>query len=120
MKELLENNMLVTKALQKWFTARMRKAVQMVKDENWIEQFVKEEISLERLVPVLSLNPRSLFDFFDEHQVYIIPTETRGYFSAMINGKPINDEHYSLRLDVEIKAVELAFPILQKKLENNE
>ena len=120
MIELLEDNKLVTKALQKWFTKKMKKAVVDSKNEELIEHFIQSEISVEKLAPVLEINPRSLFDFFDKHEIYILPIMEGDRFSAIINGDPIHIRGFTKnRIDAEVAAVEEAFPILEKILEDD-
>jgi len=120
MIKLLKKNKLVTKALQTWFTERMKKAVADSNNEEWMEHFIQSEISVEKLAPVIELNPRSLFDFFDEHQVYILPTmNEEEEFSATINSKKIINCYFT-RIEAETEAVIRAFPLLELNLDTDE
>ncbi len=120
MIELLKKNKLVTKSLQGWFTDRMRKAVIDSKNEEWAEHFIQSEISIEKLAPILDINPRSLFDFFDEHMIFILPIMNKDEkFSAKINGEPL-PKYYFTRVLAETEAVILAFPLLESNLDTHE
>ena len=70
----------------------------------------------------IEVNPRSLFDFFDESYIHILPVMNGGNFSATINGEPLDGTErgkvYTLRITAENDAVKEAFPILEKILEN--
>jgi hypothetical protein len=118
MIKILENNPLVTKLLQEWFTAKMKKAVssnKMSKELN--EHFTNVVISKEKLAPIMEVNPRSLFDFFDENEIYILPIMDQGSFSCTINGEPIETTlWFNTRLPAETTAVIQAFPILEQIL----
>jgi len=125
MIKVLEKNKLATAALQKWFTARMKKAV----EENKITAHLKTSftdvvISVEKLAPIITINPRSLFDFFDEYEIYILPILIGGMFSATINGEPLDGTErgkvYTLRVSAEVLAVIEAFEILEKNLDTDE
>jgi len=119
MIELLNENKLVTKALQVWFTERMRKAVIDSKNKEWQEHFIQSEISVEKLAPILEINPRSLFDFFDEAQIYILPVMNDDEeFSTLVN-QTLGDYHPT-RILAETEGVISAFPLLEQKLATDE
>lgn len=121
MIELLKNNKLVTKSLQEWFTDRMKQAIKNNKMSMELgNNFLDIVISVEKLAPIIKINPRSLFDFFDEHQIYILPImdKNKNVFSATINGKVIEGlvGFTFTRILAETEAVKLAFPLLEQKL----
>jgi hypothetical protein len=120
MRKILEDNPLVTEMLQKWFTEKMKKAVEGgTLSEELKKSFMAEVISIEKLAPIMEVNPRSLFDFFDESYIHILPIMNGGMFSATINGDPISLTVFvPMRIAAETRAVEEAFPILEKILEN--
>jgi len=123
MRKILEDNPLTTKLLQKWFTKKMERAVEgRTLSEEYKKSFMTEVISIEKLAPIIEVNPRSLFDFFDESYIHILPVMNGGNFSATINGEPLDGTErgkvYTLRITAENDAVKEAFPILEKILEN--
>lgn len=122
MKKLLEDNPLVTAALQLWFTNRMKEAVVDGKmSEELKKSFLTTVISVEKMGPIIEVNPRSLFDFFDEHQVYILPIMDGDRFSATVNGQGIYLRGFvKTRIKAENQAVIQAFPMLEAKLNPNE
>ena len=127
MKNILEKHPLTTSAIQKWIAEEMRKTAipdSVVMPEEIKESFKNYVISLDKLMDILGNNPRSLLDFFDEHEVYILPIMIGGYFSATINGEPLSgttkENNFFKRKDAENKAVEEAFPLLETNLNTDE
>jgi len=126
MKNILEKHPLTTSAIQKWIAEEMRKTAvtNSSMPEEIKENFKNYLISLDRLIDVLGDSPRSLLDFFDEHEVYILPIMIEGYFSATINGEPLSgttkENNFLKRKDAENKAVEEAFPLLEQILNTDE
>jgi hypothetical protein len=122
MKKLLDDNPLVTAALQLWFTNRMKEAVADGKMSDELKQsFLSTVISVEKLAPIIEVNPRSLFDFFDENEIYILPIMENHRFSATVNGQGLFLRGFvSTRMEAENKAVIQAFPVLEAKLSPDE
>jgi len=121
MIKLLEDNPLATEMLQKWFTAKMEKAIRGGNiSEELKKSFTQDVISIERLASLMEVNSRSLFDFFDENYIHILPIMSGGMFSATINGEPISLTGFTpMRKTAETLAVEEAFPMLEKILEDD-
>jgi len=119
MEDILKNNPLTTNLLQEWFTKKMIKALEQGSVSHALkESFIDTVISVEKLAPIIKVNPRSLFDFFDTQQVYILPIMNReNLFSATVCGVELKT-NYSVRIDAETLAVREAFVILENKIEN--
>lgn len=122
MKKILEDNPLVTAALQLWFTRKMENAVIESKmSEELRTSFSKTVVSVEKLAPIIEVNPRSLFDFFDDNGVYILPIMDGDRFSATVNGEELLLRGFlATRVQAENKAVIKAFPILEEILSDEQ
>jgi len=125
--ELLEKHPLTTEVVRSWFFEQMIKSFD---DETVPEEFkdmMKQEgVTNERLATLIDVQPRTLFDVFDENNIiiyFMIFSSPEGVrFSAAIhtgNGevKPntIGDQ-YKTRKEAELVAVEKAFELLEDKL----
>ena len=125
MKQLLNENKLVTASLQKWFTNKMAENTASSNlSQELKDTFTSQMISVDALANIIIVNPRYLFDFFDEYEIYILPIMIGGYFSATINGEPlsgaIEGKSFIKRKDAEEKAVEEAFPLLEQNMDTDE
>jgi hypothetical protein len=122
MKKILDNNPLVTAALQLWFTKKMESAVAEAKMSKELkDSFSKTVVSVEKLAPIIEVNPRSLFDFFDENHVYILPIMDGDRFSATVNGEQLLIRGFvATRILAENRAVVKAFPILEEILRDEQ
>jgi hypothetical protein len=122
MKKILEENPLVTEAIQKWMVEKLEENVSSVSlTKEMQESFKNYIISIDKLIDILGNNPRSLFDFFDLYEIYILPIMIGGYFSATINGEPLlSEDNFLKRKDAEKQAAEEAFPLLEQILDTDE
>lgn len=74
-------------------------------------------IEKERLIMIISGSPRSLFDVFDENDIFIEVYRTNGNsFTFNIEGYLDHPGHYDKRKDCEIEAIEEAIKLLESKL----
>lgn len=115
MKQLLNQNKLTTNALQIWFTEKMAANVASANlSEELAASFQASVISVDKLAAIVGTNPRSLFDFFDEHGVYILPIMEGDRFSCTINGNSLHVRGFvKTRAVAEDQAVKEAFPFLE-------
>ena len=122
MKKILEENPLVTEAIQKWMVEKLEESVSSVSlTKEMQESFKNYIISIDKLIDILGNNPRTLFDFFDLYEIYILPFRRGGNFSATINGAPLFKENtFAERKDAERQAAEEAFPLLEQILDTDE
>jgi hypothetical protein len=123
-KELLEKNPLTTEVIRTWFFNEM---VKSLSDETVPEEFkemMKQEgVTNERLATLIDVQPRTLFDVFDENNILIeifrpLNKESiypSNYFSYKIgNISPVLIK--KTRKEAELIAVEAAFDVLEEKL----
>jgi len=126
-KELLEKNPLTTEVIRTWFFNEM---VKSLSDETVPEEFkemMKQEgVTNERLATLIDIQPRTLFDVFDENDIiiyFMIFSSPEGVrFSAAIHighneevPNPIGKQ-YNTRKEAELVAVEAAFELLEERL----
>lgn len=123
-KELLEKNPLATEVIRTWFFNQM---IASLSDETVPEEFkemMKQEgVTNERMATFIDVQPRTLFDVFDDNHILIEifrplnegSIYPSNYFSYKIgNISPVLIE--KTRKEAELIAVEAAFEILENKL----
>jgi small-conductance mechanosensitive channel len=124
-KELLEKNPLATEVIRTWFFNQM---IASLSDETVPEEFkemMKQEgVTNERMATFIDVQPRTLFDVFDENKIFIcisVWTKTPGHFEnaefgIALNATNKNNSNFSSRKEAEIFAIEKAFELLEEKL----
>lgn len=119
--ELLEQNPNVAKLICSYYLEIM---LESLKDEGLPEEFkdsVREQgIDNEKIGAILDGNPRNLFDFFDNHNIYIsINSFSDGSFSYSISsdiGTSGTSKVYKTRKEADKEAVEAAIKQLESSL----
>jgi hypothetical protein len=115
--ELLEKHPLTTEVVRTWFFDQMTASFS---DENVPEEFkemMKQEgVTNERLATFIDVQPRTLFDVFDENDI-VIETSLypNGEFTIKI-GNEATTNSWKTRKEAELFAVEAAFDLLEDKL----
>lgn len=116
-KELLEKNPLTTEVVRTWFFNEM---VKSLSDETVPEEFkdmMKQEgVTNERLATLIDIQPRTLFDVFDENDVIIIIKYHDNFGFTWAVEETDEQSFYKTRKEAELFAVEAAFEILEDKL----
>jgi len=128
--ELLEKHPLTTEVVRTWFFDGMIKSFE---DQNVPEEFkeiMKQEgVTNERLATLIDVNPRVLFDVFDENGLYIhiVPFSSEKEKMIFLIGidtlETLDDTpstQYSTRKEAECVAIEKAFEILENELSPKE
>ena len=120
---LLEKYPEACKIIQKWFTKEFTKS--MGEDDSVPEDFkemvLQEGFTKERLAIIIDANPRSLFDVFDENEIYIVmgvidDKEAKPLFHYHLHGLSDNNDMFKSRKEAEFTGIILAF----EELENNQ
>jgi len=111
--KLLQNNTEVTKRMIAWFTNKMNESFVKETPEEIKIMMLEKGISLETLGIMIDENSRMLFDFFDEHHVYITTPRDMdsGRFKSLVNDEVEN--FVDSRKEAELKAIEMAFEQLE-------
>jgi hypothetical protein len=123
-QELLETYDKAGIVIKQFYLAHM---LESLNDENLPENFkdfVKEQgIDNDTVAVMLTASPRTFFDVFDQHKIYIEIlvdlTKTDALFSYVINGNIMDNVEgvlYNSRIEAERAAVEKAFQMLNDKL----
>lgn len=115
--ELLEKYPLAANVIKEWFLKSM---IESFKDESVPEDFkqfmLEQGIEEEKVGTLIDINPRMLFDVFDENDI-VIETSLYpdGKFTIKI-GNQATTNSWKTRKEAELFAIEAAFEILENKL----
>ena len=114
--DLLEKYPAATEIIRAWF---MEKMIESFKDENVPDEFkdfMREQgIENDKLGTMIDVNPRMLFDVFDENEVFISINVVDRKFTYRIDNL-VNPTEYSTRKECELISITRAFDILENKL----
>ena len=116
--ELLEKHPLSTEVVRTWFFDQMTASFA---DENVPEEFkemMKQEgVTNERLATFIDVQPRTLFDVFDDNELFIYINRRDSNFEYGINELSFFlDGSWNTRKEAEAAAIESAFKLLESKL----
>ena len=121
-QELLEKYDKAAAVVKQFYLAHM---LESLNDDNLPENFkdfVREQgMSNEDVAIMINASPRTLFDVFDKHNIYIITlvSAVDGYFRWEISTDKENwdtSEYLNNRKEAELAGVIKAFEILNEKL----
>lgn len=115
--ELLEKHIFTSELIKKWVMDQM---LDSFKDEDVPEDFkqylLQTGVDNDKIAVMIDVQPRFLFDFFDEQNTVIeIFTYPGGEFSCKI-GKEATTNSWKTRKEAEFFAVEAAFEIVNNKI----
>lgn len=115
--ETLEKHPKVTKALATWMIDKTKDSIP---EGPMYEEYLKylTDTLNTRITNIVEINPRLLFDFFDEYEMYIttsldVPHDIP-IFSTTVNRS--KGKWYPSRIEAEKEAIEVAFSLLEEKL----
>ena len=124
MLELLEKYPKAAEVVRNWFTDKMIESLKTDDvPEDFKEMIRKDVIDNEKLDKILGTQPRTLFDVFDEHKIYINIIRNNGKFMWGWSDNiehTIKGEFIDIRKDAESFAIKAAFEILEQKLSSDE
>ena len=116
--ELLKKYPLTTEVVRDWFIVKMMESVNEDNDvpEDFKKFMIDQGVPNDRLCVFIDSNPRSLFDVFDENdlfiEIFMYPDVT---FTCKI-GNEATTNSWKTRKEAEMFAIEAAFDILENKL----
>ena len=119
MLELLKENPKTAIVIKQWFLEKM---LESLKDESLPEDFknyVREQgIDDDKIAKMVEGSPRSLFDVFDDHKVFIQINaySSSSSFSYFINDGDMVSGGWTERKEAELAAIIQAFKLLEEKL----
>jgi len=114
--ELLDLYPIATEVVRDWFMEKMAESFKNQELPKDFKEFMREQgIPNDKLVKLIDVNPRVLFDVFDDNGVIINVVHSNGVFSWDVNTVKSLDS-YSSRREAESASVQRAFQILHDKL----
>jgi hypothetical protein len=115
--QLLESHPASAEVVRTWFLNQM---IESFKDDtvpDGFKQYMREQgIDNDKMGTLIDVNPRNLFDVFDENDI-IIETSLypNGEFTIKI-GNQATTNSWKTRKEAELFAIDAAFDILESKL----
>jgi len=124
MIELLETYPKAAVKIKEWFLEKMLDNLKKTDDtvpEEFKDYVRQQGIDDDKVAKILGANPRTLFDVFDENQLYIkmdifVSKDGIAKFGWSINAEQGPSSFYTSRIEAEKDAVAEAFKILNDKL----
>lgn len=127
--ELLETYPKAAQVVNTWFLEKMLESIKTSSVPEEFKEIARQQgIDNDRIASIVEGNPRSLFNVFDENQIYInidvfVNTDKSAKFNWSINlgnaeghYRKNASELYQLRTEAEKDAVIKAFEMLNEKL----
>lgn len=115
--DLLDLYPLATEVVRDWFMEKMAESFKNQELPKDFKEFMREQgIPNDRLIKLINVNPRVLFDVLDDNGVIINVLYADGKFTWDVNTVKSLDS-YSSRREAESAAVQRAFQILNDKLD---
>ncbi len=117
--ELLEKYPKTAKVINDWFLDKMLKSLNTdTIPEEFKEYISSQPINNQNIAVMINNNPRVLFDVFDENEIYINISRIKNIFMwSLADNQFIDSRVFNNRKEAEMAAIESAFEILDKKLE---
>ena len=122
--ELLNESKFAKPVILNWFKQQMLNSFQgteLTKEQ--IEQYIEDTLAEKTFVELININPRMMFDVFDENNIYIELQLSLGNivkFNIIINKTTYFLEEYKTRKEAELSGIIEATKILNNKLEQLE
>ena len=115
--ELLAKYPLATEVVRKSYFDKMIASVESAKDipEEFKQSLMNEAITDERLIIFIDSQPRTLFDVFDDNEIYIAVFYTPNTFMVSINQSDLGLK-YKTRKEAELSVIAEAFKLLEEKI----
>ena len=114
--ELLDLYPIATEVVRDWFMDKMAESFKNQELPDNFKNLMREQgIPNDKLIKLIEVNPRVLFDVFDDNSVIINVVHSNGVFSWDVNTVKSLDS-YSSRREAESASVQRAFQILHDKL----
>ena len=115
--ELIEKYPLAGKVIKEWFFKSM---LESFKDDSVPDEFkefmLEQGIEDDKIGTLIDVNPRMLFDVFDDNDIVIENSlYPSGEFTIKI-GNQATTQSWKKRKEAELFAIEAAFEILENKL----
>ena len=124
--ELLNESKFAKPVILNWFKQQMLNSFQgteLTKEQ--IEQYIEDTLAEKTFVELININPRMMFDVFDENEIYIFISymnkpKNIGFFHTIKDGQSIIAYLKDTRKEAELSGIIEATKILNNKLEQLE
>ena len=124
--ELLNESKFAKPVILNWFKQQMLNSFQgteLTKEQ--IEQYIEDTLAEKTFVELININPRMMFDVFDENEIYIFikymnEPKNIGFFHTIKDGQSIIAYLKDTRKEAELSGIIEATKILNNKLEQLE
>jgi len=117
--ELLEQHPKTTALIKEWYSIKLFKSIDAAAEvsEDFKEMMRAQPIDTSNIAKMIDGIPRSLFDFFDSHKIYIQINVSFGpVFSYSINEGIVIAGGWQNRIETDKSAIQESFEILEKQL----
>lgn len=116
--EILEKHPLATELTKKWFLDKMLASMRSSEITEEFKLYLQEKsIQLNQIGDLIDINPRILFDLFDEHKIYINIIRIDDCFEFnIVDSDQFEIVEFETRNAAELEAIILAFSILEEQL----
>lgn len=116
MNDILEKYPHATEVVREWFIAKMEESIKDQTLPDNFKSFMREQgLPNDKLIKLIDVNPRVLFDVFDNNEVIVNTAHRSGLWSWSVN-ETKSANYYPSRKVAEKEGVECAFQILNQKL----
>ena len=116
MNDILEKYPHATEVVREWFIAKMEESIKDQTLPDNFKSFMREQgLPNDKLIKLIDVNPRVLFDVFDDNGVIVNTAHRSGLWSWSVN-ETKSANYYPSRKVAEKEGVECAFQILNEKL----
>ena len=117
-EELLNNNPLSKELIRQWFFNKMTETIDddIEVPQDFRDAMIKEGISDILLKKHIEVNPRCLFEIFDENELFIDISRKKMQFTFDVNSKQIENKYFMFRKDAETNAIIYTMSLLEYKL----
>lgn len=121
MKQLLEDHPKTAIIIKQWLLEKLLNGLKDDKIPEDFKEFARQEgVSDDRVVGILQGSPRTMFDIFDNHKIYVETLhETTGFWWKIKDSKDyvrLASDPYHDRKDSDSEAIVEAFKLLEAKL----
>ncbi len=115
-EELLENHPRTTRVVREWFLKEMVKSFDDQEvPEDFKQMMLDQGVSNGQLFKLIDVQPRVLFDVFDDNNIYINMTKLDDGWSWSL-GDIMTESGIKNRKQAEVHAIHEAFMLLEEKL----
>lgn len=124
--ELLDQNPKIAKLIANYYLDVMIESLNNESLPEDFKEFIREQgIDNEKIAAIIDGNPRNLFEFFDEQEIYINVTRYKAsdgnVYSILDNNSTVKSSKvFNTRKEADLEGVTLAIKLLEEKLNSLE